>query len=236
MIMLMMLCSSFTDSNTRDVTPRAHSLYPAVPTCPSSLTSRPRSPRRGRAHVPAFFGHVLAPGPLLSRAPCSPTSPRSFAPSAKTLALSLALPTRAESSATARRPLLPVMRSPSRLCPVPCHGEFCLAVSCSGHPSVCRSPLCFVRSTLTGAILAQPEPCHRCLVVFLRLRRCSVTPLLPLKVSNPPVPLIWSLLLCCSCDCSSELSRAAVSQPRHVQRLWCSRAGVMPMAESAKPP
>jgi hypothetical protein len=134
------------------------------------------------------------------------------------LALSLALPTRVESSVTAHRRLLPVLRSPSCLCPVPCHSEFCLAVSCSRHPSVCPSPLWFVRSALTGAILAQPAPRRRRPVVSLRLCRCSVAPALPLKVSNPHAPLIWSLLLCCSCDYSPELSRAAVSPPCRVQR------------------
>jgi hypothetical protein len=72
--------------------PRVLSLCPAVPTCQSSLTSRPRSPRRTRAHVHAFSDHVLASVPLLSPAPCSPTSPRSFVPSAKSphpLSLSL---------------------------------------------------------------------------------------------------------------------------------------------------
>jgi hypothetical protein len=34
-----------------------------------------------------------------------------------------------------------VLRSLSRPRPVLCHGEFRLAVSCSGHPSVCPSPL-----------------------------------------------------------------------------------------------
>jgi hypothetical protein len=126
---------------------------------------------------------------------------------------------RAESSATAHRRLLPVLRSSSRLCPVPCHSEFRLAVSCSGHPSVCPFSLWFVRSALTGAILAQPEPHRRRPVVSLHLHRCSVTPSLPLKVSNPPTPLFWSLLLCCPRDCSPELSRAVVSPPRRVQRL-----------------
>jgi hypothetical protein len=59
------------------------SLCPAIPTYQSSLTSRPRSPYRGRTHVRAFSGHVPAPVPLLSLATCSPTSPHSFAPSAK---------------------------------------------------------------------------------------------------------------------------------------------------------
>jgi hypothetical protein len=43
----------------------------------------PTIPRRGRAHVRAFSGHVPTPAPLLSPAPCSPTSPRSLAPSAE---------------------------------------------------------------------------------------------------------------------------------------------------------
>jgi hypothetical protein len=56
---------------------------PPSPPVSSSSTSRPRSPHRGRAHVHAFSGHVHAPAPLLSPAPCSPTSPLSFAPSAQ---------------------------------------------------------------------------------------------------------------------------------------------------------
>jgi hypothetical protein len=66
--------------------PRARPLPLSVsPSSPvsSSLTSHPRSPRRGRAHDRAFSGHVRAPSPLLSLAPCSPTSPLSFAPSAQ---------------------------------------------------------------------------------------------------------------------------------------------------------
>jgi hypothetical protein len=59
------------------------SLCPAVPTYQPSLTSRPRPPRHGRAHDRTFSSHVPAPAPLLSLAPCSPTFPRSFAPSAK---------------------------------------------------------------------------------------------------------------------------------------------------------
>jgi hypothetical protein len=137
----------------------AHSLYlcPAVPTCQSSPASHPRSPRRGRTHVHAFSGHVPAPMPLLSLVPCSPASPRSFAPSAKP-------PRPLSRSARASRELRHhppstdvVLRSPSRPRPVPCHGEFRLAVSCSRHPSVCPSPLCFVWSALTGA----PPPSPR---------------------------------------------------------------------------
>jgi hypothetical protein len=158
--------------------PRALSLCPTVPTCQPSLTSRPRSPRRGRAHDRAFSCHVLASVPLLSPAPYSPTSPRSFAPPAKP-SRPLALPTHVESSATTHRRLLPVLRSPSRPRPVLCHGEFCITVSCSGHPSVCPSPLYFVQSALTGAILVQLEPRRRRPIVSLRLRHCPVTQRFP---------------------------------------------------------
>jgi hypothetical protein len=199
--------------------PRPLSLCPTVSTCQPYLTSRPRSPRCGRAHVRAFFGHVPVPAPLLSPHPARPPSLAHLRPLPNPLALSLALPTHAGSFATARRRSLPVMRPPSRSRPIQCHGELRLAASCSGHPSVCPFPLCFVRSTLTRAISTQPEPRHRRLVASLCLRRCFATPTLPLKVSNPPVPLIWSSLLCCPHDCSPELSRAAVSPPRHGLRL-----------------
>jgi hypothetical protein len=56
---------------------RLPSLYPIDPPVSASLTSRPRSPRRGHAHDRSFSGHDRAP------APCSPTSPLPFAPSAQ---------------------------------------------------------------------------------------------------------------------------------------------------------
>jgi hypothetical protein len=43
----------------------------------------PTIPRRGCAHDHTFSGHVLTSASLLSPAPCSSTSPRSLAPSAK---------------------------------------------------------------------------------------------------------------------------------------------------------
>jgi hypothetical protein len=138
-------------------------------------------------------------------------------PQPNPIALSLALPARTESSATAHCRSLPVLRSPSRPRPVLCLGEFRLAISCSGHPSVCPPPLCFARPALTGAVLAQPELRHRRPVASLRHRRCTVTPALPLEVSNLPAPLIWSLLSWLARDCSPELLRAAVSPPRRVQ-------------------
>jgi hypothetical protein len=60
---------------------RLPSLCPADPPVSASLTSRPRAPRRGRAHDRAFSSHDRAPVPLLNPAPCSPTSPLPFAPS-----------------------------------------------------------------------------------------------------------------------------------------------------------
>jgi hypothetical protein len=106
------------------------------------------------------------------------------------LALSLALPTCAGSSTTARRRPLPVLWLSPRPCPVQCHGELHLTVSCSGHPSVCPLPLFLVRSTLTRAIFAQAEPRRRRPVESLLLRRCFATPAVPLKVSDSPVLVI----------------------------------------------
>jgi hypothetical protein len=136
----------------------APSLCPAVPTCQPSLTFRPQSPRRGRAHDRAFSGHVRAPVPLLSPAPCSPTSPLSFAPPAQlSRRLSLALPARTEISATARRRPLPVPWPLLCPCLVQCHGELHLTVSCSGHPSVCPLPPAASSPRSPQHFLAQPE-------------------------------------------------------------------------------
>jgi hypothetical protein len=189
---------------------------PPPPPVSSSSTSRPQSPRRGRAHDRAFSGHVRVPAPLLSLAPCLPTSPLSFAPSAQpSHPLSLALPTRTGSPATARRRPLPVPWPLSRTCPVQCHGDLRLTVNCSGRPSVRPLPFCFVRSALTGATFAQPELRHRRPVEPLRLRRCFATPALLLEVSNLPAPMIWSLLPWLARDCSPKQSSAAVSPLRH---------------------
>jgi hypothetical protein len=130
------------------------------------------------------------------------------------LALSLALPTQTGSSTTAcRRPLL-VPWPPSRLCPVQCHSELHLTVSCSGHPSVCPLPPCCVRSTLTGAFSCAAVVRHHRPIEPLQLRRCFATPALLLEVSNLPMPLIWSSPLYSSRDCSPEQSSAAVSPLR----------------------
>jgi hypothetical protein len=115
------------------------------------------------------------------------------------------------SSTTARRRQLLVPWPPSRPCPVLCHGELHLTVSCSGHPSVCPLPPYCVRSALTGALSCAAGVRHRRPVNPLRLHRCFATPALLLEVSNLPVPLIWSSLLYSSRDCSPEQSSAAVS-------------------------
>jgi hypothetical protein len=79
---------------------------------------------------------------------------------------------------------------------------------------VCPFPLCCVRSMLTRAIFAHPEPHRHRPVEPMRLRRCFATPALLLEVSNLPVPLIWSSPLYSSRDCSPEQSSVAVS-PLH---------------------
>jgi hypothetical protein len=71
---------------------------------------------------------------------------------------------------------------------------------------------------LTGVLPVQPELRHRHRVVSLRLRRCPVTPALPLEVSNLPAPINWLLLPWLARDCSPELPRAPISLPRRVQR------------------
>jgi hypothetical protein len=109
------------------------SLCPTVPTCQSSSTFRPQSPLRGRAHDCVFSSHVRA------AAPCSPTSPLLFAPSAQ-LALSLTLPTRAGSPATARQRPLSVPWLPSRRAPSSATVSFALLSAARDTPSVCPLP------------------------------------------------------------------------------------------------
>jgi hypothetical protein len=60
----------------------------------------------------------------------------------------------------------------------------------------------------------QPELRHHRLEASLRLRRCPVTLVFPLKVSNLRVSLFPCLLPWSSRDCSPELISAAVSPPR----------------------
>jgi hypothetical protein len=129
-------------------------------------------------------------------------------------AFSLALPTRIGSSATIRRCPPPVLWPLLRPCPVQCHGELRLTVSCTGHPSVCPLPPCCVRSALTEVFSCAARGRHHRPVKPLRLHRCFATPALLLEVCNLPVPLIWSSSLYSSLDCSPKQSSAAVSLPR----------------------
>jgi hypothetical protein len=127
---------------------------------PRPCARAPFEPRALLAHLPSLIcSFCQTPSPSLSLCPRMQRAPPP------------------PSTATCLRPL-------SCLRLVPCHGELRLAVRCSRHPSLCPSPLCFVRFVLTGAILAQPELRLRSPVESLCLRRCFVTPALPLKVSN----------------------------------------------------
>jgi hypothetical protein len=93
------------------------------------------------------------------------------------------------SSATARRRPPPVAWLPFP-CPVQCHGELRLAVSYSGHPSVCPLPPCCARSMLTGADLTQSKPHRRRLEAPPHPHRSPSVPEFALEVSNLLMPLI----------------------------------------------
>jgi hypothetical protein len=82
----------------------------------------------------------------------------------------------------------------------------------------------------------QSELRHRRPIKPLRLRRCFAMLVLLLEVSNLLVPLIWSLLPCLACDCSSELPAPPLARLAVCIALWCSRAGVTPMSEPARSP
>jgi hypothetical protein len=194
------------------LSPRAHSL--SVPLSPP--VSRPQPSTH---NLPVVDAPTTARSSTTSVCPC-PTRPPLLShlhPVPNSLALSLALPTRTGSSATARRCPPPVPWPPSRPCPVQRHDELRLTLSCSGYPSVCPLPLCFVRSALIGAFLAQSKPRRRRPEVPPHLCRPPRAPEFALEVSNLPAPLIRSLLPFCPRDCSPELIRAAVSPP-------CARA------------
>jgi hypothetical protein len=86
-----------------------------------------------------------------------------------------------------------------RPCAIQCHGELRLAVSYSGHPSVCPLPLCCARSTFSGAVLAQSEP--RC-----RRPEAPSVPEFALEVSNLPMPLFRQVPHRSPRNCSPELA------------------------------
>jgi hypothetical protein len=126
-------------------------------------------------------------------------------PLPSSLVLSLSLSARSESSAIACLCPPLVRWPPLRPCLVQCHGELRLAVSYSGHPSVCPLPPCCAWSMLTGAVLAQSEP---------RLCRpeppphphhSPSVPEFALEVSILPMPLFRQVSSLRPRNCSSEL-------------------------------
>jgi hypothetical protein len=134
--------------------------HPSVPS--ASLTSHPR-PRRGRAHVRAFPGHLRTPSSPLEPTPRSPISPFSFAPStehprplSRAAHVSRQLRRRSLTSATHSTVTVEL---PRRVC---CPDKLRHITHHLERPLVCPLPLWFVRSALTGAFLAQLENrCHR---------------------------------------------------------------------------
>jgi hypothetical protein len=126
------------------------SLCLADPTCQLVLNLPPTIPAMDAPTSTRSSTTSAHPRPFWASGPARPPPLTHLCP----LPDSLALPTRAGSSATARCRPLPVLRPPSRPSPVQCHGELRLTVSCLGHPSVRHLPLCFAWSALTGAIFA----------------------------------------------------------------------------------
>jgi hypothetical protein len=141
---------------------------PPTPPLSASLTSRPRSPRRGHAHDRAFFGHVRAPAPLLKPAPCSPTSPHPLAPSTQ-----LSRPLSRSAHANQEPPPPPIdvhrlfhgrrcARAPSSVTvsfalPSAARDTLQCALSLSGLSVLC-SPEWFLRSR-SSATVAPSHPC-----------------------------------------------------------------------------
>jgi hypothetical protein len=207
---------------------RSLSLCPADPPFSSSPTFRPRSPpwTRPRPRDLRPPPHVLAP--FEPRAPLAQLPPLTCALS-RTLVPSLAR-ARLESSATAHRRLSSDLRPSLSPWPFCCLGEFCLAVSYSGHPLVCPSPLWFAQSALTGAFLAQPEsrrrrpepeaPSHP--------RRSPSVLEFALKVSTLPMPLFRQVLPQSPCNCSPELVASSRDFSHRDMRSLAPRAGSAP--------
>jgi hypothetical protein len=93
-----------------------------------------------------------------------------------------------------------------RPCPVQCHGELRLAVSYSGHPSVCPLPPCCARSMHTRAVLAQSEPRRHRPEAPLHPHRSPSVPEFALEVSNLPMPLIRQVSHQSPHNCSPKLA------------------------------
>jgi hypothetical protein len=209
---------------------RPLSLCPAVPTCqlvpnlPPTISSTWTRPRphvlrpRPRPRTPfeprALLAHLSSPicalyptlSPSLSLCPRVQGAPPS--PAVDHCLFCGRRRARALSSATVSSTLLSAARDTLRCAP---------SLSAASSPRL-------------------PEPHRRRPIESLRLRHCFAMPALPLKVSNLPVPLIWSFQLCCSRDCSPEQPHAAVSPPRMVRALWCPCASVKAMVELTRSP
>jgi hypothetical protein len=215
---LSLLCG--TDLSAPLLSPTSAFPLSAPPTPPvsASLTSRPRSPRRGRAHDRAFSGHDRAPAPLLNPAPCSPTSPLPFAPSAQ-----LSRPLSRSSHANREPP--PPPADVHRLF----HGRRCTralsrATVSFALPPPTRDTLRCAPSFPSSAGPRSPEwfLCSRSSAPSPR--RVPVPPPLPRASSvspqgeQPPRALFPCVLHWLSSNCSPELPRAVVSPMHHVQR------------------
>jgi hypothetical protein len=155
--------------------PRPLSLCPAVPTCQLVLNLSPTISSPWTRPRPRVLRPRPRPRTPFELAPCSPTPPLSFVPSAQPLRplsrsahvcseLRHRLPSTAACSVVAVAPV-----------PHPVPRELRLTVSCSGHPSVCPFPPCCVQSALTGVPPVQSKLHHRRPVEPLRLRRCFAT-------------------------------------------------------------
>jgi hypothetical protein len=148
--------------------PHLSAILNLVPTISPSWTRprprvlRPRSSPRAPFEPRALLAHL----PSSICALCPALSP----------SLSLC-PLEPRTSTTASRRPPPVPWPLWRPCPVQCHSKLRLAISYSGHPSVCPPPLWSVRSALTGVVIAQLE---------LRHRRVPVPPSLPRASSASP--------------------------------------------------
>jgi hypothetical protein len=167
------------------------SLCPVDPTCqpPPPVTNLPPTPPPWMATSTQSLATSARPRPFRAR-----TLLAHFPLLICALSRALLPCAHLGTSAAAHRSPSFVLRPPSSPRRARCLGEFCLAMSNSGHPSIRPQSLWFARSALTGVLSVQPELRHRRPEASLHLRHCSGTPVFPLEVSNLPAPL-------CLCYC-----------------------------------
>jgi hypothetical protein len=206
------------------VGPTYQRCFPRARPLPLSLSCRPHLSTRPqpRAHdLPA----VDAPTSVRSPAPSAPRAP--FEPRA----LLTHLPSLIRALYQTLSPSLSLCPHVQRAPPPPAvdHCLFCghRRVRAPSSATVSSASLLAARDTLQCALslsaasgprspeqsLHSRSPPRCCPIKSLRLHRCFATPALPLKVSNPPAPLIWPSSICCLRDCSPEQSSVAASQP-----------------------